>query len=501
MYLNNKFIIGKNKDYEACIIPKMVNRHGLITGATGSGKTTTIKVLAESFSDAGIPVLMIDVKGDVSGTCKEGTDEAWINSSVEQLGLEGFNYKKYPVAFYDVFKQSGIPLRTKLCDVNPRILSKMLGLSDAQEGILAIAYQVSKDENLELIDLDDLRQLLSYIGENKDKYILAYGNITTASVAAIQRNILELSQQGGDKFFGEPDFDLYDFMQYEYTGQGFINILDAQELFKQPTLYACVLVWLLNNLYDKMPEVGDLDRPKLAVFLDEAHLIFSEMSGELIKKITQIVKLIRSKGIGVYFISQVPNDIPEEILGQLGNKIQHVLRSYTPKDEQAIKASADSFRQNPNFDTVETIKSLGIGEAIVSFLNENGEPNVASKVKILPPQSYTKPISNDERDSIIKASRFYGKYITDVDRYSASEKVNEIREQAEVEKQQSIAAKEAEKQRILDEKEAEKLKKQKEKEEEKRKKEQTKIVKQIGNKFVNKATTKVVNSIWKGLFK
>lgn len=516
MYINNKLLIGKNEEQEICILPKLVNRHGLITGASGSGKTTSVKVLAETFSESGIPVMMIDVKGDLSGTCKCGIEESWITNSISKLNIEGFNYKAYPVCFFDVFKENGLPLRTTINSIGSKLLSKMLGLTDAQEGILAIAFKISEDEELKLINLNDLKELLTYIGENKDDYILKYGNITTASIAAIQRNILELEQEGGNNFFGEPALELYDLLQYDMNGKGFINILDAQILYKNPTLYACVLVYLLTTLYDNMPEVGDLDRPKLALFLDEAHIIFSEMSSELTKKIIQIIKLIRSKGIGIYFISQSPSDIPEEILGQLGNKIQHVLRSYTPSDEKSVKAAANSFRSNPNFNTAEAIKSLATGEALVSFLNEKGEPNIVERCFILPPSSYTSTVDDTERQNIIKSSRCYMKYINDVNNESAEEKVVKEREKREEEKQRleeekaeakrkeqeaKEAAKEAERKAKEEAKAAEKKAKEEEKAKEKKRKQATKVFKQVGNKVMNKATTKVVNSLWKSIFK
>ena len=517
MYLNNKIIVGKNDHYEATIIPKMVNRHGLITGASGSGKTTSVKVLAESFADSGIPVFMIDVKGDLAGTCKEGEGASWVLDSREKLGLTEHTFKAYSVNFFDVFKTYGLPIRTTVDKVGSKLLTKMLGLSDVQEGILAIAFQIAEDEGKHLYNLNDLKLLLSRMAEKRDEYSLKYGNISTTSVAAIQRNILELVQEGGGNFFGEPELDLYDLLQFDYNGKGFINILDAQILYKHPTLYACVLVWLLNTLYDKMPEVGDLERPKLALFLDEAHLIFSEMSAEMTKKIIQIIKLIRSKGIGVYFISQSPSDIPEEIIGQLGNKIQHVLRSYTPNDEKAIRAAANSYRPNPEFNTAYFIKSLSTGEALVSFLNEDGEPSIVEKVKILPPQSNTGTISDAERDSIIKSCRFYGKYIEDVNSESAEEKIEKereveaeelarIKEEEEERKRQEaeekLAIKEA-KEAEKAEKEAARKKKEEEREAEKKRKNDPlyKLGKKAGNKAVNKVLDKGLNKLMKGLFK
>lgn len=503
MYFNNKILMGKDvyNNVETYILPKMANRHGLITGASGSGKTISLKVMAESFSNAGVPVFLVDVKGDIAGTCKTGVSNENVDSRVKKLGLEGFNYQAFPVTFFDVFGKSGHPLRTTIEKIGSRLLSRMLGLTDAQEGILAIAFQIAKDEGLKLNDLQDLKDLLRYVGDNKDKYILKYGNITTQSIASIQRNLLELEQEGGNFFFGKPELELYDLFQFDFNGHGYINILDAQELFKKPTLYAVFLIWLLNTLYDNMPEVGDLDRPKLVLCLDEAHLIFSEMNDKLTKQIIQIVKLIRSKGIGVYFISQSPSDIPDEILAQLGNKIQHVLRSYTPNDEKAIKAAANAFRPNPAFKTEDEIRNLSTGEALVSFLNEDGEPNIVEKVKILPPQSLMGAISDSDRDMIIKQSRLYGKYENLNNEVSASELVLEQSKKIQEEKDAIEQSKIDEKEALKKAKEDAKIKAQKEKEEEKKKKARTKVVRQIGNKVLNKATTKVVNSIWKGIFK
>ncbi len=494
MYLKEKIIIGKNENEELYIVPKMANRHGIITGASGSGKTTTVKVMAESFSEAGIPVFYVDVKGDLASISKSGIENQLISDRIEKLNIKEFNYQKFPTTFFDVFGKNGHPIRTTVSNIGPRLLSRMLELSDAQEGILAIIFQIAEDENMKLNDLGDLKSLLSHVLDNRNEYISKYGSITSMSVSSIQRSILMLEQEGGACFFGKPELQLFDLLQYDMNGNGFVNVLDAQELYKKPKLYAAFLVWLLNNLFDNMPEVGDLEKPKLILFLDEAHLIFSEMSNSLIKSIIQVVKLIRSKGVGVYFISQSPSDIPNEILSQLGNKVQHVLRSYTPSDEKAIKAASNSFRTNSSFNTEEVIKQLATGEALISFLNENGEPNIVEKAMILPPQSYMGTITTEERDNVIKTSRIYMKYETTNNEESATERVEKKKQEKELEKQREIEEKELAKQK-------EKEQKQKEKEEEKKKKEQERMMKkvtnQVTNKVIGKATTKVVNSIWK----
>lgn len=498
MYLNNKLIIGKNETEELFIVPKMSNRHGIITGASGSGKTTTVKVMAETFSDAGIPVFYVDVKGDLASISKQGVENPNVDERVKNLNLEGFKYQSFPTTFFDVFGKNGHPIRTTISDIGPRLLSRMLELSDAQEGILAIIFQIAEDEEMKLNDLGDLKSLVAHVQENRVEYQNKYGSITTMSISAIQRSLLMLEQESGMSFFGKPELQLFDLLQYDQNGKGYVNVLDAQELFKKPTLYAVFLIWLLNNLFDNMPEVGDLDKPKLILFLDEAHLIFSEMSNSLIKSIIQVVKLIRSKGVGVYFISQSPSDVPEEILAQLGNKVQHVLRSYTPSDEKAIKAAANSFRTNPDFKTEDAIKSLATGEALISFLNENGEPNVVERAFVLPPQSFMGTITDEERDAIIKQSRIYMKYETVNNELSASEKV----ETAKKAKEEQKAKEQAEKEAAIEKEKQDKLKA---KEEEKKKKEQDKMMKkvtnQVSNKLIGKATTKVVNSLWKNIFK
>lgn len=498
MYLNNKIIIGKNDDKELFIVPKMANRHGIITGASGSGKTTTVKVMAESFSEAGIPVFYVDIKGDLASIAKEGKSNSDLDERISKLKLDSFKFQKFPTTFFDVFGKKGHPIRTTISNIGPRLLSKMLELSDAQEGVLSIVFQIAEDEGMKLNDLSDLKSLVGYVNDNKNEYISKYGSITSMSLSTIQRSLLMLEQEDGGCFFGKPELQLFDLMQYDMNGYGFVNVLDAQELYKKPTLYAVFLIWILNNLFDNLPEVGDLDKPKLILFLDEAHLIFSEMSSNLIKLIIQVIKLIRSKGVGVYFISQSPGDIPDEILSQLGNKVQHVLRSYTPSDEKAIKAAANSFRSNPEFKTEDTIKELATGEALISFLNENGEPSIVERSFILPPQSFMGTITDDERDLIIKQSRIYMKYENVNDEESATEVVvkasQEKEKKVEEEKQAKIALKEKEK-----------ADKEKAKEEEKSKKAQERMMKkvtnQVTNKVIGKATSKVVNSLWKNIFK
>lgn len=411
MYKFGSILIGRNELSDATLLLNKANRHGLITGASGSGKTITLKVLAEGFSEAGVPVFLSDVKGDLAGTIKEGTINENIASRLNSLNIDGFETKKYPVTFLDVYGEMGCNIRTTIKSIGAKLLAKMLDLSDTQEGVLSIAFKIAFDEGFDLIDLNDLKALLTYIGEKRKEYSLTYGNVTLQSIGSIQRNILSLQEEGGDFFFGLPAFNIKDLIHFDVdNGYGNINILDAQKLFQKPTLYATFMLWMLTSIYNEFPEVGDLDKPKLVLFFDEAHLMFESMPEHLIKQITQIVKLIRSKGIGLYFISQSPKDIPEEILAQLGNRIQHVLRSYTPTDEKVIKAAASSFRKNPNFDTVEAISTLKTGEALISLQNEDGEPTIVDRFMILPPQSMMGSIDDYERSNYIKTTWLYGKY-------------------------------------------------------------------------------------------
>lgn len=424
MYINDKILVGKNEETEVNLLLDKANRHGIITGASGSGKTITLKVLAESFSDARVPVFLVDVKGDLAGMTLPGEMNENIEKRVDKLNLEDFNMKSYPTNFWDMYGGKGHPVRTTVMSLGSDLLSRMLDLTSAQEGVLAVIFKIAKDEDKEIIDLKDLQAMLTYVGENAREYTLKYGNVTSQSIGAIQRNLLKLEEQGGDLFFGKPDFDIKDFMKYSpIDGRGYINVFDATTLFRKPTLYSIFLLWLLNSLYDTLPEVGDLAKPKLVFFLDEAHLIFSEMPDNIIKNLIQIVKLIRSKGVGLYFISQSPSDVPDEILSQLGNRIQHVLRYYTKSDEKAIKAACNSFRANPNFKTEDVITELKTGEALVSCQTEDGEPSIVERVSILPPQSMMGAIDDNIRNKYIKDGMFYGKYENKIDPESAFEKI------------------------------------------------------------------------------
>lgn len=482
MYINNKILIAKSENKEIFIEPKMINRHGIISGASGSGKTITLKVLAESFSNASIPVFLVDVKGDLAGMCMSGESNDKLSERINKLNLENFEFKSFPTKFFDIYVKNGHPIRTTVSNMGARLLSKMLNLTNTQEGVLSIIFKISEDENLELTDLADLKTLLTYIGNKRQDYNLKYGNITLQSIGAIQRNILMLEEEGGNYFFGKPEFDIKDLMKYDASnGYGFINILDATTLFQKPNLYATTLIWLLNELFTNMPEVGDLDKPKLAFFIDEAHLLFSELPEHLVKQIIQIVKLIRSKGIGIYFISQAPSDIPNEILSQLGCRIQHVLRYYTKNDEKSIKSAADSFRSNPNFDTMTAIKELKTGEALISVQNIDGEPSIVEKVSILPPQSKMGTISDEERLNIIRNSSIYNKYENKVDDISAKEKIEKL----------SIYN--------TEEKKVKEIKTSKTSKQKKTKAE--KAVTKVTNSALNTLGRKIGNSIFKGLFK
>lgn len=499
MYLNEGLLIGKNDKKEVYLLPKMANRHGLITGASGTGKTITSKVMAESLSDLGVPVFMADVKGDLAGTALKGEYNENIQKRVDKLKLKDFDVKEFPVRFWDIYTKNGHPIRFKVSSVGPNILSIMLGLSEAQEGVLNIVFKVAEDESLDLDDLTDLKKALNYVGQNRNEYTTSYGNVTTQSIGVILRSLSVLENQGLDNFFGEPELDIQDFISVNNEGKGIINILDAVELYKNPDLYSAVMLCLLTKLYDHMPEVGDLDKPRIVFFFDEAYFLFREMPSYRLKQVEKIVRLIRSKGIGLYFISHYTTDIPANVLDQLGNRVQHNLRAYTPADQKIAKAAADSFRTNPDFNTYDTILELGTGEAIISFQNEKGEPEVCERVYILPPQSRIGVIDDSTRLRLINNSPLVGKYDEKINDESASEKIDKINEEE--------TAKKAEEQRIKDEekaqKEAEKLaekeRKQKEKEarEAERKKKNSiprKVGRRVASRVEGRLITKALNA-------
>lgn len=454
MFDNSKrALIAINDDSEVCLIPKMANRHGLITGATGTGKTVTLQTLSETFSEMGVPVFTSDMKGDLSGVSKIGGNKESVTKRVTQYGLQdkGFVFKPFPVRFWDVFGEQGHPVRTTVTSMGPLLLERLLNLNETQGAILSMAFRIADDNNLLLIDLKDLQKMLQYIGENRAEFTTRYGNISPASIGAIQRGLIRLENEGADKFFGEPDLEITDFIQTE-QGKGVINILAADKLMRSPRVYTTFLLWLLDDLYETLPEVGDLEKPKLVFFFDEAHLLFNDMPDSLLEKVEQIVRLIRSKGVGIYFCTQNPSDIPESILGQLGNRVQHALRAYTPNDQKAVKVAANTFRANPAFNTAEAITQLHTGEALVSFLDEKGAPQMVQRANILPPQGQIGPVTDSERNQLIRESLVYGVYEKFIDRESAFEILSEKEELLEEERRKAAE----EKERIRQQKEAQK---------------------------------------------
>ena len=424
------------------ITGKMANRHGLIAGATGTGKTVTLQVMAETFCQAGVPCFMADMKGDLSGISQAGKMSGFIEKRLPEFGIENPEFQSCPVRFFDVFGEQGHPMRATISQMGPQLLSRLMQLNETQDGVLNIVFRIADERGLLLIDLKDLRSMLDWVSQHAKEYTTKYGNISTPTIGAIQRALLQLENQGADKFFGEPSFDIYDLMQTE-DGKGVMNVLAADKLMLQPKLYSTFLLWLMSELYSTLPEVGDLPQPKLVFFFDEAHMLFSDTSKALLDKIEQVIRLIRSKGVGIYFITQSPTDIPENILGQLGNRVQHALRAYTPKDQKAVKTAADTFRANPAFKTDEAIMNLETGEALVSFLDEKGAPNMVERAKILLPLSQIGAVTEGQRLDIIKQSRIYGKYDTPIDRESAFEVLMaEAEQQMAAEQEEAAAAEE-----------------------------------------------------------
>lgn len=447
MYVNEKIWLatGETPIY---LEPSMCSRHGLIAGATGTGKTVTLKVVAESFSEMGVPVFVADIKGDLSGMCAPGKENKHIRRSIDSMGLGDFGYWSYPVRFFDVYGKQGHPVRTTISDMGPELLARLLSLNETQTGVLRIVFRIADDQGLLLLDMKDLRSMVQYVGDNAKEYKLSYGNISPQSVGAIQRALLTLEDEGGNLFFGEPALEIQDWLAVDRDGRGVMNLLECQELFQHPLLYATFLLWMLTELYELLPEAGDLDKPKIAFFFDEAHLLFKDAPKALVEKVEQVVRLIRSKGVSVWFISQNPSDIPESVLGQIGNRVQHALRAYTPNDQKALRYAARSFRANPAFNTESVLQELGVGEALVSVLDEKGVPGMVQRANILPPHSSMNAVEAADIQRAIAQSPLKRKYDKMVDRESAYEVLEQEREAQE--KEAARLAKEEERQRKKD---------------------------------------------------
>ena len=431
------FIIAKGEN-DICLMPKMANRHGLIAGATGTGKTVTLRVLAEQFSRIGVPIFMADVKGDLSGISLPGEENPKIAERIKALNLSDFPYEGFPVSFWDVFGEQGHPVRTTISEMGPLLLSRILNLNDIQSGVLTLVFKIADDNGLLLLDLKDLRAMAQFVGDQADQFRTQYGNISAASIGTIQRNLLNLEEQGGDKFFGEPALNIQDFIQTDSKGHGMINILTADKLMQSPRIYATLLLWFLSELFEQLPEVGDPPKPTLVFFFDEAHLLFDDVPKALEEKIEQVVRLIRSKGVGVYFVTQNPLDLPEMVLGQLSNRVQHALRAFTPKDQKNVKAAAETFRANPKLNGAKAITELAVGEALISLLDEKGSPTIVERALVYPPHSRLRPLTPEERSQLIRGSVLYGHYEKTVDRESAYEKLKEKTGSSEAESQEKL---------------------------------------------------------------
>ena len=507
MFDNGKLWIAKGED-PLYILPKMANRHGLIAGASGTGKTISLKVLAESFSDCGVPVFLADVKGDLSGMLSPGEETEIIKKRVAEFPIENWTYKTFPTRFWDVFGKNGIPVRTTVSEMGPLLLSRLLNLTQVQEGVLNVVFRVADDKKLLLTDLKDLRSMLEYCAENRNDISAKYGNVSVQSIGAIQRGLLTLENEGATDFFGEPSVSIKDWMCYDNNSRGYINILNATELIHSPKLYAMFMLWLLSSLFETLPELGDPEKPILVFFFDEAHLLFTDMPKELKQKIIQVIKLIRSKGVGVYFISQSPSDIPDDVLSQLGNRIQHGLRAYTPAEQKAVRAAASAFRANPAFKCEDVITQLATGEALVSFLGEDGSPSMVQRAFILPPQSLMGPGDALSVSNAINGDYMYSKYGTAVDGISAYEVLNQLSAANEEIQRQQQEREALEKQAALEEKLAQKEKLQKEKEAEKerlrlereKEKQSNKIKNEVGRVATSAARTGI-NTIIRGILK
>lgn len=491
MFADNKIWIGKS-DKRVYLNPAMANRHGLIAGATGTGKTVTLKVLAESFSEMGVPVFLADIKGDLASLAVPGTDNANMQERIKRFEIDNFSYKSFPVQFWDLFGEGGLPVRTTISEMGPLLLSRILGLNDTQTGVMNIIFRAADEKGLLLLDLKDLRAMIQYVGDNAKEFTLEYGNISPQSVGAILRNLMTLEDQGGEYFFGEPELDFNDWMKIAPDGRGYINILHSSKLFLNPSLYSTFLLWMLSELFENLPEEGDMEKPKMVFFFDEAHLLFEDAPKVLLDKIEQVVRLIRSKGVGVYFVTQSPMDLPDDVLGQLGNRIQHALRAYTPADRKKVVTAAETFRQNPNFDTVEAITELGTGEALVSCLDEKGRPGIVERAFILPPQSLFGTIDDSLRNQIIASSLLYKKYNKEIDRESAYEIIRGKTEQ-QLEKDRE------EKERIEKEKIREKEAKERDKKSSGRKSNRLTPTERVANSAMSAIGREIGRSLIRGI--
>lgn len=513
MYQDKKILVGMSGDEKVYIYPKMANRHGMIAGATGTGKTITLKVLAESFSACGVPVFLADVKGDLAGMCKTGSMNDNIQERVNKMGLDalGYGFDSYPTTFWDVYGEKGLPLRTTISEMGPLLLSRILDLNQTQTDIMTVIFKIADDQGLLLIDTKDLRAMLQYVGDNAKELSLEYGNMSKQSLAAIIRAIIALESEGGNLFFGEPALNIADWFCTDCDGKGTIQILDCQKLINFPTMYSTFLLWMMSELFETLPEAGDREKPKMVFFFDEAHMLFDSAPKALLEKIEQVVKLIRSKGVGIYFITQNPRDIPDGVLAQLGNKVQHALHAYTPAEQKAAKAAAMSFRENPEFDTYETMLELGIGEGLISVLDEDGVPTVVKRATVLPPQSQMGPITDEERDSEVKGSLLYTRYNDSYDRDSAYEflqrksasdaeaaqkAAEEVAAQKAAEKEALAAQKLAEKQAIAAQKAAQKAA---EKEALANQKRTQRVVKSVANSAGGTIGREIGNTIGKSI--
>jgi DNA helicase HerA-like ATPase len=509
MISDGKIWVGSAGDKKVYLYPEMANRHGLIAGATGTGKTVTLKVVAESFSEMGVPVFIADIKGDVSGMCLPGAENKHIRRSIDTMGIENFTYTSFPVRFFDVYGKLGHPVRTTISDMGPELLSRLLGLNDTQSGVLRIVFRIADDKGLLLIDLKDLRSMLQYAADNAAEYKIQYGNISAQSVGAIQRALLSLEDEGGKIFFGEPDLDIKDWFDWSEDGRGMMNILECNELFQHPLLYGTFLLWMLTELYELLPEAGDLDKPKIAFFFDEAHLLFNDAPKALLEKVEQVVRLIRSKGVSVWFITQNPMDIPESVLAQIGNRVQHALRAYTPNEQKAIRAAARSFRVNEAFDTETVLQELATGEALVSVLDPKGIPGVVQRANILPPRSSMNAVEPAVIGTVLANSPLRDKYTEAEDRESAyeiltaaAEEEAKAKAEAEKAKEEEKKAQEEEKKRIAEAKakaaeEKAKAAEEKRKEAERKAKEREKAQKARArkNSALGKAASSAMNTV------